>query len=179
MPAAKADRPELGIAELPEFLAEFDVDGDGQLSEEERQAAKEARKARIDEIRDRIDTDGDGEISDEEREAAREAMRERIEAKRSERFAAADTDDSGGISAEEFAAIGPVSHLPEDVAARIFDRLDSDDDGSISEEEFLAHLRPRHVRPPVGPRPPRDGEGGDAEPPAPPARPEGGVRPSR
>ena len=54
----------------PPFL-EYDLNEDGVLDEEERQAAKDARKNRAKEKRASWDTDEDGEISEEEREAAR------------------------------------------------------------------------------------------------------------
>lgn len=65
----------------PEIIAKFDADGDGQLNEEERKAAREAmqerRRAKMQERRqkmlEKFDTDGDGTLSEEERKAAREA----------------------------------------------------------------------------------------------------------
>jgi Ca2+-binding EF-hand superfamily protein len=50
--------------------AAMDTDGDGQISEEERKAARKQRMLK------RLDTDGDGEISEEERKAAK-AKREK------------------------------------------------------------------------------------------------------
>jgi len=53
------------------ILAEFDKDGDGQLNEEERQAAREAREARMKAQREKIlaefDKDGDGQLNEEGR----------------------------------------------------------------------------------------------------------------
>ena len=68
-----------------EILRRFDKDGDGKLSEEERQAAREAmrdsRRARPpferEEMLKQFDKDGDGELNDEERRTMRETMRER------------------------------------------------------------------------------------------------------
>lgn len=139
-----------GDGSLPEFLAKYDLDGDGALNEEERQAAKEDRKTRAQERRESWDTDGDGEISDEEREAARDALRAKIEERRNERFAEADTDEDGALSTEEFAAIGAIARLAErrpEAAEKIFARLDADENGSISAEEFTSHLgHRRHHR---------------------------------
>ena len=59
-----------GNGTLPEFLVKYDLNEDGVLDEEERQAAKDARKNRAKERRALWDTDEDGEISKEEREAA-------------------------------------------------------------------------------------------------------------
>ncbi|MED7679540.1 hypothetical protein GN286_16610 [Rhodobacteraceae bacterium IMCC15231] len=49
----------------------FDVDGDGNLSAEERTDARNK-------IREKIDTDGDGQLSDDERSTARSNVREKI-----------------------------------------------------------------------------------------------------
>ena len=48
----------------------MDTDGDGVISDAERDAAKEKRRARI--VK-RFDADGDGQLNDEEREAAKAA----------------------------------------------------------------------------------------------------------
>ena len=56
------------------ILEKFDADGNGELSEEERAAAREAGRARM---LENCDADGDGELSEEERQAAREARRAR------------------------------------------------------------------------------------------------------
>lgn len=174
---AQADERTFGDGDLPDFLKVFDTNDDGILDEEEIQAMKDAREERRDAVREHFDTDGDGTISAEEREAAKAELRERMETRRSERFAAADTDGSETLSPEEFGAIPAVARLaerhPEKVAA-IFDRLDADDSGEISEAEFTSHLRMRHHRPRPGggdgggeePPPPGDG-GGDDNPPIP------------
>jgi hypothetical protein len=87
------------------ILEKFDADGDGQLNEEERAAAKDAikehRGERRDKIKDRIDTDGDGEISDEERRAAWKAFKAKhpkLFAKLLEKF---DADGNGKLEGEE------------------------------------------------------------------------------
>jgi hypothetical protein len=57
----------------PEVLKEFDKDGDGKLSPEERTAMQEARKAKMEERRKEMlakyDADKDGKLSPEERAA--------------------------------------------------------------------------------------------------------------
>ena len=72
-PEGQMMRPDRG-----EMLKKFDKDGDGQLSEEEREAMREARKgemeARRAEMLKKYDKDGDGKLSMEEREAMREDM---------------------------------------------------------------------------------------------------------
>ncbi|MDB4408761.1 hypothetical protein N9165_01695 [Akkermansiaceae bacterium] len=134
-----------GDGTLPEFLQEYDVNEDGKIDEEERQAIKTARKAARDARRAEIDTDGDGEISQEERETARDAIRAAIEAKRAEKFSEIAGEDAL-ISAEELAAI---PHLDDASAERIealFGRLDADESGDITLEEFEARLRHHRLR---------------------------------
>ena len=86
---AVEDSPEtLGCSDV---LARFDADGDGQLSDAEKETAKEAMRA---EFLERFDTDGDGSLSETERDAARAERRAGFVA----RF---DTDGDGAISALE------------------------------------------------------------------------------
>ena len=133
-----------GNGNLPEFLVKYDLNEDGVLDEEEKQAAKDARKERAKERRSKWDTDEDGEISKEEREAARDALRAKIEEKRLARFAEVDTDGDGSLSAEEFGAIGSIKRLgkwsPTSIE-RIFARLDDDENEGISADEFTLHLK--------------------------------------
>ena len=102
-----AAREELGKGKMRRFKARaerraefreramerFDVDKNGTLDETEKNALREARKAKRVERRARFDTNGDGEISREERQAAREQMK----AKRQ----AFDADGDGKLSKEE------------------------------------------------------------------------------
>lgn len=137
---------------LPSFLQDFDVDENGTIDEEERQAIKdkiaarrEERAAARAERNAELDTDGDGEVSREERAAAREAAREellaKIEAKRVERFAeAAGEDDPENISLEEFSAIPGMDRLGEERVAAIFERMDADESGGVDIEEFNSRL---------------------------------------
>ena len=53
------------------IFSTFDIDGDGQLSAEERNNARNK-------IREKIDTDGDGQLSADERSTARSNVREKI-----------------------------------------------------------------------------------------------------
>lgn len=97
---------------LREAMTErLDKDGDGQVSDEERRAARESFRIK------RFDKDGDGVLSDEERaEAARV---------RAERMKQLDTDGDGRISPEERRA-------PREKHRAM---LDADGDGVISKEE--------------------------------------------
>ncbi len=149
--SSRADeRKPFGNGTLPEFLKAYDVDADGKLSVEERQAyqkaTREAAKAKLEAKKLLWDTDGDGKISETERQAATDAMRLKIEAERAKRFAELDKDADGKLSATEFLR---VPNIRPEIAARILSHLDSDGDGAISKDEFLAALKP-----PAGPRGP-------------------------
>ena len=56
------------------FFQIFDVDGNGELSAEERNNARTK-------IREKVDTDGDGQLSADERNNARSKLREKIREK--------------------------------------------------------------------------------------------------
>lgn len=179
--AGDPPRNPFGNGGLPEILKAYDVDGDGKLSEEERQAfiqavkdgtaPKPERPARPgkpeggEHPANPWDTDGDGKLSDAEKAAAREAIRAKIEEQRSKRFDELDTNDDGSLSLEEFSA---APGIRAEAAARIFDRLDKDNNDAVSKEEFLAALTR-----PAGPRPPSGG-GDGGTPPTPPV--DGGFR---
>lgn len=153
-------RNPFGTGELPEFLKPFDVNHDGKLDEEERQAYRDAARdgtaPRPGQRANPFDTNHDGVLSDEEKAAAQEAIRAKIEAERNKRFDELDKNDDGFLSAEEFLNVPGIR--PE-LAARILAHLDKDGDKQISKAEFLLALRP--------PRPSGGGDGGGG----------GGIRP--
>lgn len=127
-------------AGLPPALAEFDKDGDGKLSEEERAALKAAMEAKKQAILDKYDTNKDGVLSAEERAAAKADREAEIKAERTAKFATIDKDGDGKVTLAEFQA----AHANA-VAARVeamFKHLDANNDGSISLEEFLATPKP-------------------------------------
>ena len=164
-------RQAFGTGELPEILKPYDLDKDGKLSVEERQAFFKAMKdaaANRPKPTNPFDTDGDGKLSDEERAAAQDALRARIVEERTKRFKELDKDDSGDLTAAEFAT---APHMNAARAAAVLARLDKDSSGTVSLAEFLAalggeipHLPPL---PPVPPVPPR----GTPTPPTPPSPP--------
>ena len=139
-----------GDGKLPEILEQFDLNEDGVIDEEERQAAKDARRAaraerRAEHIAE-FDTDGDGELSDEEKEAARDARRAALQAKREEKFAEIAGED-GSLDLDEFAALAPFEGADSERVAGIFARLDDDEDGAVTLEEFGSRLRHHGRRP--------------------------------
>lgn len=116
--AQEGDRPgppREGRGLPPEILEKFDKDGDGKLNEEERKAARDARRAEMEkrrqEMLEKFDTDGDGKLNEEERKAAREAA----EAKRKEILEKYDANGDGQLSPEERKA---AIDAGEDIPAR-------------------------------------------------------------
>lgn len=113
-------------------MAQFDLDGDGILSDEEREAM---RKAMREEMMARFDLDGDGEISREERMAARQGRFENSDRGQAlmRQF---DADGDGVLSDEEQAAMDAYNQEQRD--ARRADQLaqyDTDGDGELSRDE--------------------------------------------
>lgn len=127
---------------LPSYLAHYDVNNDGVIDEEERQAMEKARDQIRKKLRTDWDADGDGVICDQEREQAKTRLRDMITECRVTRFWEAESDEDADdvLSYEEFVLLPgmakKVVDSPDTVAA-IFDRLDADDSGGVSLEEFL------------------------------------------
>jgi Ca2+-binding EF-hand superfamily protein len=133
----------------PEVLAEFDADGDSVLSDTEKAAWKAAEEAKKAAFIAKYDANGDGVLDATERAAARADEAAARLAEQTEKFNALDTDASGGLSAEEFAAGAPEG-ADADKVAKQFARLDADSDGTVTLEEFTAK----------GGKPPKGGPGG-------------------
>lgn len=160
----KMGGPRMGGLQAQTF-AELDVDGNGQITEEDLKALGAARFAEA-------DTDGNGALSAEELAASAKArMEERraaraeagsegrakrtppagFEAKMAERILnQRDTNKDGALSLAEM--------TPADGGARMIDRFDTDDDNAISEAEFDAAKAERQAR--GGERGERGGHGG-------------------
>ena len=132
-------------------LEKFDTDGDGQLNDAERAAAREALKQRIAEEKQKFlekwDKDGDGVLSDAEKAAAKEAfegrIRQQFQERRQEFIKKWDTDGDGKLSEEERKAA--LDSLPEDKRQEIIARhqkaleeFDTDGDGKLNEQERAA-----------------------------------------
>lgn len=113
-------------------MSEFDLDGDGILSDDERDAMRQSIRA---EMLERLDLDGDGVISREERQAARQERFENSD-RGQDLMRQFDLDGDGELSVEEQAAMD--SYLEEQRQARRDDQLaqyDLDGDGELSQEE--------------------------------------------
>jgi hypothetical protein len=149
---AQPNRKPFGTGELPEFLKAYDIDGDGKLSVEERQAYEKATREARPNRPGRVnpwDTDGDGVLSDAEKEAARAVIAAKIETERTARFNELDTDDDVFLTATELEAI---PHITAEQITAMMTRLDTNTDTKISLAEFLVALKP--VEPPFPPLPP-------------------------
>lgn len=109
-----------------EWRAKVDTDGDGVISEAERQAA---RAERVAERERQLDADGDGKVSDEERAKARAE-------RASEMRARIDGDGDGKVSADELAASSFGRFGMTDI--------DADRNGDISSEELATALKARN-----------------------------------
>jgi len=113
-------------------MSQFDTDGDGILSEEERDAM---RKAMREERMAMMDLDGDGEISRDERRAARQAQFENSDRGQAlmRQF---DLDGDGVLSDDEQAAMDAHNQqLREERQAEQLAQYDLDGDGELSREE--------------------------------------------
>ncbi len=134
---------------------EFDTDGDGKLSDAEREAmmkkireqAQARREAYEKALLEKYDADGDGQLSDEEKQTARakesEARRQRWLLRRF------DKDGDGQLSAEETAAKDEAvkrwqkrreewAQRREEMKKRILEKYDADGDGELNDAERKA-----------------------------------------
>jgi Ca2+-binding EF-hand superfamily protein len=103
-------------------LEEFDADGDGEISQAEKSAAHKTRTRRY---LENFDEDGDGNLSEAEMRAARGTRREH----RIEKF---DTDADGKLSEEERRA---AQEKHSNRKTRGLERFDADGDGKLTGEE--------------------------------------------
>ncbi|MGJ8677105.1 MAG: hypothetical protein ACSHX0_06290 [Akkermansiaceae bacterium] len=95
----------------------FDADGDGTLSDTEKESMKQAMEARKARILANFDADNDGELSDAEKEAAKTATKAKHEAIRAAILAKFDADSDGKLSKEERVGVKEwiASEYPEEI----------------------------------------------------------------
>jgi len=122
------------------WIAEWDTDGDGELSDEERKAMQETYRRQAEERRKEWiaewDTDGNGELSDEERKAMQETYRRRAEEARQEYTQKWDADGDGELSDQERQAARDESRRRYEQRRKA---MDTDGDGQVSYEESRAY----------------------------------------
>lgn len=112
-------------------MAEIDTDGDGVISEAEREAARAKREAQM---KERLDTNKDGKIDEAEREAARHARAEDMHAR-------LDKNGDGKLTLEEMQTGRIMRNADPSV--------DTNGDGSVSVEEIDAMMKNRPERGPM------------------------------
>jgi Ca2+-binding EF-hand superfamily protein len=106
-----------------ERMMTIDTDGDGEISDEEREAARKRREANM---VARLDTDGDGKVSEQERA---EGRRQRADAMRTR----LDANGDGKVTADELGANRRFRSLDMQTA-------DTNRDGDISAAELETAL---------------------------------------
>ena len=121
-------------------LSRADTDGDGVVSEEEKEVAQAAREEARQAIIDEFDADEDGVLNEEERAAAKEAKEAEREAAKTERYGEIDADEDGAVTQEELEAAMP--EVDAERVAALLGRYDADENGTVSLEEFLNPVRP-------------------------------------
>jgi len=113
------------------MMARFDTNGDGQLDDQERGAARQQFMEKHKDKWARFDTNGDGQLDEQERGAARQQFME----KHKDKWARFDSNGDGQLDDQERAA----------ARAERLKQWDKDGDGKLSPEERQAMPR-RHRR---------------------------------
>lgn len=148
-----------------EMVAQYDINGDGKLSQEERQEAIRAwREQWWKGVLQKYDTDRDGQLSKQERQAASRAIAEQISRKKRKEAAAIavvrdpaevwrqarrrwelrlfDTDSNGELNDAEQTAAGSFGRKVNSIVQTLSERsMDANRDGSVSDAERAAFLR--------------------------------------
>jgi Ca2+-binding EF-hand superfamily protein len=128
------------------MMARYDADGDGVLSEAEREELRRSMRATwqermIERMTPRFDADGDGVLSDDERleaEAEMEARAMEWRIRMQERF---DTDGDGQISDDEQRAAQQQFRRGGPQSPEMIQRYDRDGDGELNlDESYAAYL---------------------------------------
>jgi Ca2+-binding EF-hand superfamily protein len=127
-----------------EVMRRFDTDGDGELSESEREAMREQFRERRGQRGDpvlreallrRYDADGDGELNEAEREVARAEFRQIRQEIQDRIVPLYDLDGDGRLNREERQAAAPAFRA-EFQRLRAMAVIDQDGSGDISEVEL-------------------------------------------
>ncbi|MEK7953457.1 EF-hand domain-containing protein [Luteolibacter soli] len=114
----------------------LDVNGDGNISELERQAYDEARNSSRGQGNKIWDTNGDGQVDETERQAAVVELKNRMDQKVASLFLDLAGDDQL-LTLEEFSTLPRYSHVPPHVPANHFNHMDENEDGFVTLEEFF------------------------------------------
>lgn len=149
----------------PEWIKEYDKDGDGKLSDAERQAMQAKRKARQQEVLAKYDKDGDGKLSDAERQVMAKEHPVVDSEMHKAMIAKYDADGDGQLNAEEARKA-----RTDQQQQQWLKRYDLDGDGKLSDQERAAiprsearpPQRPAVVRPATRPKPVERPHQGDA-----------------
>jgi Ca2+-binding EF-hand superfamily protein len=129
------------------LAVQYDKDGDGALSDEERRAMFDALRAeREAELLKRFDADGDGILSDAERREARFAQM--MDSPWGQRMLAQyDANGDGKLNEAERAAMeADIQKQRDERLARLTAEFDRDGDGVLSQEEEQAMRQSRRAR---------------------------------
>jgi len=120
--------------------AEYDTDGDGALSDSERETMQAAIKAEMEtkkaEMLTKYDTDGDGKLSETEKKAMHEARKAEMEAKKAAMEAKYDADGNGTLSDTEKQAMHEARKT--EMQSQVLKKFDTDGDGTLSDTEKAA-----------------------------------------
>lgn len=140
---------------IPAFV---DIDGDGVISETERQAFVESRKEASANGGAPEWLDREALQTEEGRQAAIDALKAKAQERRAELFAAAAGDD-GLLSLEEFAKLPALANVPQETVVRLFALFEIEEGSDrVTMEAFLAAVRagarPARPLPPLPPTPP-------------------------
>jgi hypothetical protein len=118
---------------VPAFL---DLNGDGTISESERQAYEESRAAARQQGAKAWDTNGDGTVDEAERQGAVAELKNRMDLKVAAMFVDLAGEDAL-LSLAEFSALPKFANTPPEVAARLFEHMDENANGSVTLTEFF------------------------------------------
>lgn len=118
------------------MAAFLDLNGDGTISESERQAYEESRANGRVRGGERWDSNGDGAVDEVEREAAVAKLKGRMDRKVASLFLDLAGED-GRLVLEEFSALPRFATSPPQVAENLFKSMDADRDGFVSLAEFF------------------------------------------